>query len=58
MRGIISTEDFDAHNLASKIKNIPKMEGQDLAIKVARRKKWFYQKLIILLVKLQQLILA
>ena len=26
MRGIISTEDFDAHNLASKIKNIPKME--------------------------------
>ena len=39
MRGIISTEDFDAHNLASKIKNIPKMEGQDLAIKVARKKK-------------------
>ena len=39
MRGIISTEDFDTHNLASKIKNIPKMEGQDLAIKVARKKK-------------------
>ena len=39
MRGIISTEDFDVHNLASKIKNIPKMEGQDLAIKVARKKK-------------------
>jgi carbamoyl-phosphate synthase small subunit len=39
MRGIISTEDFDVHNLASKIKNIPKMEGLDLAIKVARKKK-------------------
>ena len=39
MRGIISTEDFDLDSLASKIENIPKMEGQDLAIKVARNKK-------------------
>ena len=39
MRGIISTEDFNLDSLASKIENIPKMEGQDLAIKVARNKK-------------------
>ena len=39
MRGIISTEDFDLDSLASKIESIPKMEGQDLAIKVARNKK-------------------
>ena len=39
MRGIISTEDFDIDSLASKIENVPKMEGQDLAIKVARNKK-------------------
>ena len=39
MRGIISTEDFDPDNLTRKIKNVPKMEGQDLAIKVARNKK-------------------
>ncbi len=39
MRGIISTEDFNSDSLASKINKIPKMEGQDLAIKVARSKK-------------------
>ena len=39
MRGIISTEDFDPNSLIKKINNIPKMEGQDLAIKVARKKK-------------------
>ena len=39
MRGIISTEDFNLDSLVSKIENIPKMEGQDLAIKVARNKK-------------------
>ena len=39
MRGIISTEDFNLDSLASKIENIPKMEGQDLAIKVTRNKK-------------------
>ena len=39
MRGIISTEDFDKDNLARKIKDVPKIEGQDLAIKVTRNKK-------------------
>ena len=39
MRGIISTEDFNSDSLASKINKIPKMEGQDLAIKDARRNK-------------------
>ena len=39
MRGIISTEDFNSDSLARKINKIPKMEGQDLAIKVARSKK-------------------
>jgi carbamoyl-phosphate synthase small subunit len=39
MRGVISTEDFDLDSLANKIGIVPKMEGQDLAIKVARKKK-------------------
>ncbi len=39
MRGIISTEDFDLDSLSTKIDKIPKMEGQDLAIKVARNEK-------------------
>ena len=39
MRGVISTEDFDLDSLANKIGIVPKMEGQDLEIKVARNKK-------------------
>ena len=44
MRGIISTEDFDNDSLAEKIGNIPNMEGQDLAIKVARKEKTLLSK--------------
>jgi carbamoyl-phosphate synthase small subunit len=44
MRGIISTEDFDNNSLAEKIGNIPNMEGQDLAIKVARKEKTLLSK--------------
>ena len=39
MRGIISTEDFSEQSLLRKIQDVPKMEGQDLAIDVTRNKK-------------------
>jgi len=39
MRGIISTKDFDRDSLKKKINSIPKMEGQDLAIKVTQKEK-------------------
>ena len=39
MRGIISTEDFSKESLSKKMKDVPKMEGQDLSIEVTRSKK-------------------
>lgn len=39
MRGIISTEDFDIDSLSTKMENVSNMEGQDLAIEVARKEK-------------------
>ena len=39
MRGIISTNDFDINSLAKKIKDIPSMEGLDLAKEVSRSEK-------------------
>ena len=39
MKGIISTNDFDIDSLAKKIKDIPSMEGLDLAKEVSRKEK-------------------
>ena len=39
MKGIISTNDFDIDSLAKKIKEIPSMEGLDLAKEVSRKEK-------------------
>ena len=39
MKGIISTNDFDIGSLAKKIKDIPSMEGLDLAKEVSRKEK-------------------
>ena len=39
MKGIISTNDFDIVSLAKKIKDIPSMEGLDLAKEVSRKEK-------------------
>ena len=39
MKGIISTNDFDINSLAKKIKDIPSMEGLDLAKEVSRKEK-------------------
>ena len=39
MKGIISTNDFDIDSLAMKIKDIPSMEGLDLAKEVSRKEK-------------------
>ena len=39
MKGIISTNDFDIDSLTKKIKDIPSMEGLDLAKEVSRKEK-------------------
>jgi len=39
MKGIISTNDFNIDSLAKKIKDIPSMEGLDLAKEVSRKEK-------------------
>ena len=36
---VISTDDFDINSLAEKIKNVPSMEGLDLAKEVSRKEK-------------------
>jgi carbamoyl-phosphate synthase small subunit len=39
MKGIISTNDFNIDSLAKKIKDVPSMEGLDLAKEVSRKEK-------------------